>query len=116
MLTIEHSCFLPELPRRGVPTPDSLSRSSNMVTLAQFPVLGKSIIVRMIPHYSLSIEVAMTHGWQEVYKAAVFETDWQTKMEKRIQAAEAEIQTRQRVLLESLSATPEEWRALADAL
>jgi hypothetical protein len=54
-----------------VPTFDSPLRSSNMVTLTQFLVLGKSIMVRVIPNCSPSIEVAMTHGWQEVYKAAL---------------------------------------------
>ena len=34
-----------------------------------------------------------TYKWHEVYKAAVLETDW-TKMEERIQAAEAALHAR----------------------
>jgi hypothetical protein len=45
------------------------------------------------------------YTWQKVYMAALLETDW-TKMQERLQAAEAEIRERQRVLSEDHHGTP----------
>jgi hypothetical protein len=57
----------------------------------------------------------MTYSWHESYRAALLETDW-TKMRARIQAAEAKIRDRQRVLSEDHGGTPDERQALADAI
>ena len=57
----------------------------------------------------------MTYNWHEAYKAALLESDW-TKMQGRVQAAEAEIDQRLRVLSEDHGGTPEERHAIADAM
>ncbi len=54
-------------------------------------------------------------GWQDFYMAAALETDW-VKMPERIKTAESEIHRRHRVLSEDHGGTPEEQRALANAL
>ena len=51
----------------------------------------------------------------EVYKAAVLETDW-TKMEERIQAAEAALHERKNEFALNHGGTPEENQAIEDAL
>jgi uncharacterized protein YecA (UPF0149 family) len=56
-----------------------------------------------------------TSKWHEVYKAALLETDW-SKMEERIQAAEAMIQDRKREFSLHRGGTPEENRAITDAM
>lgn len=56
-----------------------------------------------------------TPKWHEVYKAALLETDW-SKMEERIQAAEAMIQERKSEFNLNHGGTPEENRAIADAI
>jgi hypothetical protein len=56
-----------------------------------------------------------TYKWHEVYKAALLETDW-TKMEERIQAAEAALHDRRREFALNHGGTPEENRAIEDAL
>jgi hypothetical protein len=56
-----------------------------------------------------------TYKWHEIYKAAVLETDW-TKMEERIQAAEAALHERKNEFDLNHGGTPEENRAMADAL
>ena len=56
-----------------------------------------------------------TYKWYEVYKAAVLETDW-TKMEQRIQAAEAALHERKNEFDLNHGGTPEENQAIADAL
>jgi hypothetical protein len=61
------------------------------------------------------VPMTMTHRWYESFHAAVLETDW-TNMLERVQAAEFEIQERQRVLSEDHGGTPEERQALANAL
>ena len=55
------------------------------------------------------------YSWHESYRAALLETDGK-KIQQRIQAAEAEIKDRQRVLSEDHGGTPEERQAIADAL
>jgi hypothetical protein len=55
-----------------------------------------------------------TDKWQELYKAALLETDW-SKMEGRIQAAEAMIQERKREFALNHGGTTEENRAITDA-
>jgi hypothetical protein len=57
----------------------------------------------------------MSYVWYESYKAVILETDW-TKMYDRIQTAEREIHDRQRVLSEDHGGTPQERRAIANAL
>ena len=54
-------------------------------------------------------------GWFEFYKAAVLETDW-SKLAERIRVAESALHERQRVLSADHGGTPEERRAIADAL
>ena len=56
-----------------------------------------------------------TYKWHDVYKAAVLETDW-TKMEERIQAAEAALHERKNEFDLNHGGTPEENQAIADAL
>ncbi len=56
-----------------------------------------------------------TYKWHEAYKAALLETDW-SKMEERIQAALTAIQNRKREFAMDHGGTPEESRALADAM
>jgi hypothetical protein len=53
--------------------------------------------------------------WQESYQAAVLETDW-TKMEERVQTAEAEIHKRRLILSQDHCGTPEEREALVNAM
>jgi len=58
--------------------------------------------------------MSWTHGWPEVYQAALLETDW-SKMEQRLQAAESAIHERERELSLDHGGTPEERQAIADA-
>jgi len=53
--------------------------------------------------------------WHAAYKAAILETDW-TKMQERLQTAEAEIRKRQHVFSMDHGGTSEERQAIADAL
>ena len=53
--------------------------------------------------------------WYEAYHAAILETDW-TNMRERLKAAEFEISKRQHVLSMDHGGTPEEQKAIADAL
>jgi len=55
------------------------------------------------------------HGWFHLYKAAVLETDW-SKIEENIQAAENGIKARLRECAMNHGETPEENRAIEDAL
>jgi hypothetical protein len=57
----------------------------------------------------------MTTEWQEAYKTALLETDW-SRMDERIQAAEAAIQARQREFDLNHGGTVEENHAIADPL
>ena len=52
------------------------------------------------------------YSWHEIYKAALFETDW-TKIHERIQTAESAVRERECVLSEDHGGTPEERIALA---
>ena len=54
-------------------------------------------------------------SWIEFYKAAVLETDW-TKMEERIQAAEAALHKRKKEFDLNHGGTPKENQAIQDAL
>jgi hypothetical protein len=56
-----------------------------------------------------------TYQWQEVYKAALLETDW-SKMEERIRAAESVLNQRKLEFLLDHGGTPEENQAVEDAL
>jgi hypothetical protein len=55
------------------------------------------------------------YGWEEVYASAVLETDW-TKIEQKIQAADNVIRARLHELSLHHGGTPEENKAIADAL
>jgi hypothetical protein len=59
--------------------------------------------------------MAASYKWQEVYKAAVLETDW-SKMEERIRAVETALQQRKHEFDLDHGGTPEENQAIADAL
>jgi hypothetical protein len=61
------------------------------------------------------VHMTMTYSWHESYRAALLETDW-TKMQERVQAAESAIHERQRVLSMDHGGTPEERKAITDAL
>jgi hypothetical protein len=56
-----------------------------------------------------------TFSWYELYESAVLETDW-TKMEERIQAAEAAIHERLHEFSVNHGGTQEENHAIAAAL
>jgi hypothetical protein len=56
-----------------------------------------------------------TYEWFESYSAAVLETDW-SKIEDRIAAVEAEIKERLREFSLNHGGSPEENRAIVDAL
>jgi uncharacterized protein YecA (UPF0149 family) len=55
------------------------------------------------------------YKWHEVYKAALLETDW-SKMEERIQKAEASLHERKREFALNHGGTEEENQAIDDAL
>ncbi len=55
------------------------------------------------------------YKWHEVYNAALLETDW-TKMEGRIQAAEAALHERKNEFDLNHGGTPEENQAIENAL
>jgi len=55
------------------------------------------------------------YKWHEVYQAAVLETDW-SKMEQRIQAAEAALHARKHEFDLNHGGTPEENQAIEHAL
>jgi uncharacterized protein YecA (UPF0149 family) len=55
------------------------------------------------------------YKWQEVYKAALLETDW-SKMEERVQAVEAALHERKSEFSLDHGGTPEENQAIEDAL
>jgi hypothetical protein len=56
----------------------------------------------------------MTYKWQELYQAALVETDW-SKMEERTQAADAALHERKREFALDHGGTPEENQAIEDA-
>jgi len=56
-----------------------------------------------------------TYPWQEVYKAALLETDW-SKMEERIRTAESVLNQRKLEFLLDHGGKPEEKQAVEDAL
>jgi hypothetical protein len=55
------------------------------------------------------------YKWQEDYQAALLETDW-SKMEERIQRAEAGLHERKREFALNHGGTPEENQAIEHAL
>jgi hypothetical protein len=61
------------------------------------------------------VHMITTPQWHEIYKVALLETDW-SKMEERIQAAEAAIQERKREFDLNHGGTPDENRAILDAI
>jgi hypothetical protein len=60
--------------------------------------------------------MATQYIWYELYRLAVLETDWENKIEKRIDAAESAMRERQRILSLDHESTPEEQERLSDAL
>jgi hypothetical protein len=56
-----------------------------------------------------------TYKWYDPYKTALLETDW-SKLQERIQAAEAALRQRKRELELDHGGTPEENQAIADAM
>ena len=56
-----------------------------------------------------------TPKWHDIYKAALLETDW-SRMDERIQAAEAAIRDRKHEFDLNHGGTPEENRAITDAM
>jgi hypothetical protein len=56
-----------------------------------------------------------TSKWYEIYKVALLETDW-SKMEERIQAAEAAIRERKLEFDLNHGGNPDENRAIMDAI
>jgi hypothetical protein len=60
-------------------------------------------------------EELYAYGWEEVYASAVLETDW-TKIEQKIEAADNVIRARLHELSLHHGGTPEENKAIADAL
>jgi hypothetical protein len=73
-----------------------------------------AISQRLIDPYR-EIRVPTSYGWQRSYQAALLETDW-TKMQERIQTAESEIHQRRLALSQDHSGTPEERKALVNAI
>lgn len=61
------------------------------------------------------MDIKTKYGWQELYATAVLETDW-TKMEQMIQAAENVIGARLHEFSLNHGGTPEENKAIEDAL
>ena len=61
------------------------------------------------------MDIRTKYGWQELYAAALLETDW-SKIEGKIQAAENGIRTRLDEFSMNHGGTPEENQAIQDAL
>ena len=59
--------------------------------------------------------VKTDHVWTELYQAAILETD-DGKLQERLHAAKAAIDTRLHELQQDSGGTPEERRAISDAL
>jgi hypothetical protein len=57
----------------------------------------------------------MTIEWEKHYKTAILETDW-SKMEERLHAADLAIKARLYEFSQNHGGTPEENRAIGDAL
>jgi len=55
------------------------------------------------------------HNWERLYQAAILETDW-SKVESHIRAAESGIKIRLHEFSMNHGGTPEENRAIEDAL
>jgi len=61
------------------------------------------------------MDIKTKYGWQELYAAALLETDW-SKIEEKIQVAENGIRTRLHEFSMNHGGTPEENQAIEDAL
>jgi hypothetical protein len=61
------------------------------------------------------MDIRTKYGWQELYAAALLETDW-SKIEEKIQAAENAIKARLREFSMNHCGTPEENQAIEDGL
>jgi len=61
------------------------------------------------------MDIKTKYGWQELYAAALLETDW-SKIEEKIQVAENAIRARLHEFSMNHGGTPEENQAIEDAL
>ena len=61
------------------------------------------------------MDIQTKYGWQELYAAALLETDW-SKVEAKIQVAENGIRARVHEFSLNHGGTPEENQAIVDAL
>jgi len=61
------------------------------------------------------MDIKTKYGWQELYATALLETDW-TKIDEKIEGAENEIRARLHEFSMNHGGTPEENRAIVDAL
>jgi hypothetical protein len=61
------------------------------------------------------MDIQTKYGWQELYAAALLETDW-SKVEEKIQVAENGIRARVHEFSLNHGGTPEENQAIVDAL
>ena len=61
------------------------------------------------------MDIKTKYGWQELYAAALLETDW-SKIEEKIQVAENAIRARLHEFSMNHGGTPEENQAIDDAL
>jgi len=61
------------------------------------------------------MDIKTKYGWQELYAAALLETDW-SKIEEKIQVAENTIRARLHEFSMNHGGTPEENQAIEDAL
>lgn len=59
--------------------------------------------------------MSSTYEWNEVYKAALLETDW-ARIEDRIRMAEGAIEDRKRELRLDHGGSPDENQAITDAI
>ena len=62
------------------------------------------------------MDIKTKYGWQELYAAALLETDWSKIIEEKIQVAENAIRARLHEFSMNHGGTPEENQAIEDAL
>src|SRR6266581_1538505 len=81
---------------------------------AELRSVKMAISQRLVDPYR-QIRVPISYRWQELYQAALLETDW-TKMQERVETAESEIHKRRLVLAQDHGGTGEERAALVNAM
>jgi hypothetical protein len=77
--------------------------------------MSSSLTWRVHGRQIFEADMTTTPQWYEIYKVALLETDW-SKMEERIQAAEAAIRERKREFDLNHGGSPDENRAIMDAI